>query len=407
VIVLPPGPGRVVDDGAPRFRVPPGPKQRRRSAQRVNLGDCRRILVVKLDFIGDHVLTTPFLANLRWNAPRADITLAVLDRAYPFAAPCRFVDRVVTVSAADGRRITFGAGSVSALANFRGDYTGAAFDLALVPRWDIDFNGALQIALGSGAARIAGFSEFSTPGRRDFNRGEDRFYTDLAVDRRSVHEVEHKLALLEALGGRIATRSAALDLSDVDRAAAQAFVAASFPNRRPLLAVAPFVGAKRRQFPPHRLAAIVARLAQSLDLDVVIVGGRLDGDDGAAFREAVGERAVSSLGRLEPRPSAALIEQCVVFVGMDSGPAHLAAAVGTPTAVICCHPKDGDPDHHNSPVRFAPWGKPGRVLVIQPQHGLGPCDRACRMNFPHCIAQLGDEEILLSLTQFARGFVTP
>ena len=407
VVTLPPGPGRVVDGGAPsRFRVPPGPKRAHRPRQRVKLGLCRKILVVKLDFIGDHILTLPFLANLRLNAPRADITLVVLDRAFPFAAPCRYVDRVVTVSAASGRRITFGAATARALAQFRNDYVGGAFDLALIPRWDVDFNGALQVASGSRAPRIAGFAERSTPGRAAFNRGEDRYFTDIAIDRRSVHEVEHKLALLVAIGGRVKTLRAVLDLSAVDRAAAAAFIKTSFPTVRPILAVAPFVTDQRRQYPPDRLARIVAQLAESLDLNVVVVGGRLDKDAGEAFAASVGARAVSSLASIEPRPSAALIEQCAALIGMDSGPAHLAAAVGTPVAVINCHPEDGDPDHHNSPVRFAPWGDIGKVLIIRPDHATPPCAGSCRMDFPHCIAQLGEEQVLPVLTQFVQGFVT-
>jgi heptosyltransferase-2 len=221
-----------------------------------------------------------------------------------------------------------------------------------------------------------------------------------------VHEVEHKLALLEAVGGRIQTLRAILDLSAVDRAAAAAFVKDSFPTTRPTLAVAPFVTDQRRQYPPDRLARIVARLADTLDLNVVVVGGRLDKDAGAAFAGSVGARAVSSLASIEPRPSAALIEHCIALIGMDSGPAHLAAAVGTPVAVINCHPGDGDPDHHNSPVRFAPWGDIGKVLVIRPDHAVPPCAGSCRMDFPHCIAQLSEEHVLPVLTQFVRGFVT-
>jgi ADP-heptose:LPS heptosyltransferase len=374
VVTLPPGPRRVTDDAdQPRYYVPEGPNARPRRAQRVNIAACRNILVVKLDFIGDHVLTTPFLANLRLNAPRATITLVVLDRAYAFAVGSRFVDRVVTVSSAEGRRIVFGASNLSVLASFRRDYVGGAFDMALVPRWDIDFNGALQVAVGSRARRIAGFTETSTPRKALLNRGEDRFYTDLVFDRRSVHEVEHKLALIKALGGRIASRSLALDISPSAREEGHAFLDQSFgADRRPVLAVAPFVGDPRRQFPVERLSGLVRRLAEALDLMVVVVGGPADAARGEAFAEEVGPRATSSLGRVGAVPSAALLEKCVAFVGMDSGPAHLAAAAGTPTAVISRHPRDGDPDDALSPVRFAPWGEPGKVLVIQPDRQDDP-----------------------------------
>src|SRR5204863_1891779 len=122
----------------------------------------------------------------------------VLDRSYDLAAASRDVDRVISVSRAERDRVWFGGESVTALAGFLKDYAGGTFDLALVPRWDIDFNGALKLAWASGAPRVVGFSERSTANKAVLNRGDDRFYTDVIVDHRPIHEVEHKLALIEA-----------------------------------------------------------------------------------------------------------------------------------------------------------------------------------------------------------------
>ena len=93
LVTIPGGPRRLTDDGErERFYIACGDSP----AHRVllpKLRECRKILVVKLDFIGDWVLTTPFLANLRRSAPRAEITAVVLDRAYELASACRLVDR--------------------------------------------------------------------------------------------------------------------------------------------------------------------------------------------------------------------------------------------------------------------------------------------------------------------------
>ena len=63
----------------------------------VDLSACRKILVVRLDFIGDWVLTLPFLAGLRQSAPQAEITAVVLTRVHDLARSCRSVDRVIAV----------------------------------------------------------------------------------------------------------------------------------------------------------------------------------------------------------------------------------------------------------------------------------------------------------------------
>ena len=137
----------------------------------VDLEACRKILVVKLDFIGDFVLTTPFLGGLRRAAPDAEITAVVLDRVFDLAAPCRLVDRVVAVPAAAEGPVRFGAASAEDLAAFLRDLRSGAFDLALVPRWDTDFNGATRIAGLSGAERVVGFSERCTPRKAVENAG--------------------------------------------------------------------------------------------------------------------------------------------------------------------------------------------------------------------------------------------
>jgi len=405
-IVVPAGPRRITDDGDhARFHVPKGGPRTRRAREPIRLSQCRKILVVKLDFIGDYVLTIPFLDNLRRNAPHADITLVVIDRAFPFAAGSPSVDRVVSVSSAEGRRLVFSAASIGDAARFRSDYLSGAFDLALVPRWDIDFNGALQVAWASGATRVAGFDEASTPRKAFLNRGDDRFYTDLVRDRRSVHEVEHKLALLEAVGGDVTARDARLTIGPKETAEGRDYLDRVFGTvRRPVLAVAPFLVGGPRQFPPERLAPIVQEVADALGLDVLVVGGKVDAERGATFADAVGERAHSSLGLLSPLASAAVVAECVALVGMDSGPAHLAAAVGTPVAVISSFRKGGAADDPLSPDRFRPWGPADKVLIIQPESATAPCRDGCEAGAPHCILAHNDAEIARRLIGFVRAF---
>lgn len=401
-IVLSAGPRRYTEDGnAVRLHIPAAGPWRRLRQRPIDLRTCRNILVVKLDFIGDWVLTTPFLENLRWSAPKAKITAVVLDRAFDLAVASPLVDRVVSVSGAVGRRTVFGAATVAALAGFRRDYLEGAFDLALVPRWDVDFNGALLVAYGSGAPRIAGFTERSTERKALVNRGDDRFYTDLVVDRRSVHEVEHKLALVDAVGGRAQPTGASLHLTRADRERARQFLETAFgAGGAPLLAVAPFVADPKRMLPLPRFARVVRQVADAFGSKVVVLGSPMHRQDAADFAAMVGGNAASAAGLMRTRESAALTEMSAAFIGMDSGPSHVAAAVGTPAAVISCHPKDGHADHVNSPVRFAPWGPAEKVLVIQPETGLTPCRDGCQASAPHCIAQLTEEMLVPKLTAF-------
>jgi ADP-heptose:LPS heptosyltransferase len=300
----------------------------------------------------------------------------------------------------------FGAESPTTLAWFRDAYLGRAFDLAVVPRWDADFNGALQIAFGSRAPAVIGFSERSTPRKQRLNRGDDRFYTHALADGRLIHEADRDLFLIEAMRGRIASRPVTVGYGAGDKARAERFQAESFGrSARPLLAVAPFGSGPKKTLPSDRLARVVRRLRNQFDLEVAVIGSPGNAEDAGRFVRVLGGRAVSAAGPLDTRETAALIARAAAFVGMDSGPAHIAAAVGTPVAVIFCHPADGSPDHTYAPERFAPRGR--HVQVIQPARATAPCVEGCEANEAHCILALTEDVLLPKLESFVSAALVP
>jgi len=86
-----------------------------------------------------------------------------------------------------------------------------------------------------------------------------------------------------------------------------------------------------------------------------------------------------------------VLERCDLFIGNDSGAAHLAAAMDCRTIVISRHPRNGDPNHGNSPLRFAPYGR--EVRVLQPPAGLDACTDCCRVPEPHCITAVSVDDV--------------
>ena len=97
------------------------------------------------------------------------------------------------------------------------------------------------------------------------------------------------------------------------------------------------------------------------------------------------------------REVCAVLERCDLFIGNDSGCAHLAAAMDCKTIVISRHPRNGDPNHFNSPVRFAPHGS--CVRVLQPATGLDGCQAACRSLEPHCITTVSVDDVVACARQ--------
>lgn len=366
------------------------------------LARCRRILVVKLDHVGDWVLCTPFLENLRRNAPSAAIDVLVLPPVYDLACACPHVDRAIALVAKRGTAFEISARRWTDAASFERDYTGAAYDLAVVPRWDADFDGAARIAGASRARLVVGFSEHCTRRKRVINRGADCCYTHVIDDRRAVHEVEHNLALIEVMRGQVATRHTSLHVSGADERTARSWLSAKF-GRRPgrAIALAPFASEPKRELPVRACASLVERLALPPDCAFVVLGGPGDRARGARLAALLRPRAVSAAAWLTIRETAALIGCCDALVGVDSAPAHIAAALGTPVAVLSCHPAAGSAAHANSPQRFAPWSgaRAAEVLVLQPAVAAPPCRDCCVACGPHCILGI-DADALERLAVF-------
>lgn len=362
------------------------------------LSTAQRILVVKLDEVGDFLLATPFLRGLRNSAPQARIVLAVRPEVAELAAPCPHVDAVVAPRPKPGGGgIDLTAVTPGAVAIFAECFR-AGFDLTVVPRYDFDRHGATTFAANSRARTTVGFSETVTPWKASGNVGFDRAYTNVLTTQPGRHEVEQALALLSFIGGTPAGTATELYLTDEDRGEAARLLG----DTGRFLAVAPGAASVRREYPPERLAPVVAGIADGLGLPVVVLGTAEERAAAVAIRAAMPGRVLDLTGRTGLRLAAAVIARVAGLVAMDSAPAHMAAAAGVPVAVFSCHPEGGDPNHFHAPERFRPWTD--RALVLRPGAAVPPCTDACSAAEAHCIAAiLPDEAVRRLLDHFAAG----
>ncbi|AWJ86112.1 glycosyl transferase (plasmid) [Azospirillum sp. TSH58] len=349
-----------------------------------DLSSARRILVVKLDEAGDFVLATPFLRGLRASAPRARIVLAVRPAVADLAETCPHVDAVVAPHPKPGGGIDLRGVTPGGAAAFAEAFR-AGFDLTLVPRYDFDRHGATALAANSRARAVLGFSEAVTPWKASGNAGFDRAYTHRLTPPPGRHEVEQNLALLRFAGGVPDGAGVELRLTAEDRAEAARLLAGAAGER--VIAVAPGAAASRREYPPDRLAAVVAVVAIALGARVAVLGTELERAAAERIAAALPGWVTDLTGRTGLRLAAAVIERTAGLIAMDSGPAHLGAAVGVPVAVFSCHPEGGDPNHYHAPDRFRPWC--ARALVLRPAAALAPCPaESCTAAEAHCIASI-------------------
>jgi lipopolysaccharide heptosyltransferase II len=356
-------------------------------------GDVQSILVVRIDEIGDTVLASVWLRNLRRAYPKAHITLVVKAETLGLLQQCPYVDELVTLTFPRGRAMRWFMLPWVMVSFARKRLASAKFDLAILPRWDVDAHYATFLTYASGAARRIGFSEHVNERKCVLNRGFDALLTRAVDERKAVHEVEHGFALLEALGTQPDDAGLELWYDGADRsAAAELLRRLGIGESERILAIAPGAGRPRRQWPKERFAEAAKQVSEKHGLRVVVVGGPADRPAGDWLAGEIGPRAVSAAGETTLRQTAALLSRCACFIGNDSGPLHIAAAAGVPVVEISSHPLDGDPADVESPRRFGPWKS--RAAVIQPDRALAPCRKRCTAGSAHCITRVGVSDVV-------------
>ena len=185
-----------------------------------------------------------------------------------------------------------------------------------------------------------------------------------------MHEVEKNLHVLSFLGKKVKHSALELWLTQEDREKARAVLA---NTQKPLIALGIGASKERKIWPLESYQKLCAQL----DAQFVVIGGP---EDAAAGEQL---NALNLAGKLTLRESAAVMELCTLFIGNDSGPKHIAAAMQTPVIEISCHPLTGSATCEYNPARFGAWGEVARA--VQPLTAQSPCVDGCRAGEAHCI----------------------
>jgi lipopolysaccharide heptosyltransferase II len=377
-------------------------------------GDCKnacRILIVRLDGIGDLVLNTSVLRELRKARPEAEITLLIPERGRNLYETCPYVDELLIVDPILEKRRNPLQSFFSARTYWRGQAK-RDFDIALSPRLGLNPYLAFMLYFSGAPVRL-GYSE-----RLDWELGSwkrfadeglnlDRLLTRSIPDVKPQHEVLNSLAILEPLGISPSDSKPELWLRPCDHEFAQ--TACRFEdseNTKPLVGIGVGAGVPKRVWPMERQAVIAAWLIDAYGARIVLLGGPDDAEAAAAIAAQIGSMAVNLAGSATLRQAAAVVEACTVLLTHDTSLLHIASAVGTPVVEISCHPRTGSPRHSNAPERFGPWCVPHRIL--RPDRPRPPCVNGCRdERQAHCILEIGTnavEEAIAELIEEQYGW---
>ncbi len=347
--------------------------------------------------VGDMVLLLPLLEQIHKTWPQASIDIACGSGACDLLSG---VPGIKNVFICGSHRSKFAIPGVYKrifrnLLLYRREIMQYEYDLAIAPRWgSILTSEAVYLAYLTGARERIGYSGSVDGGDEAVNV----LLTRVATGGQHEHETVRNVRLLERANlTPLETDAEAISCRPMqsliglakERPAAELFKKLNLENRQgnqPYAVIAPGATNPYNVWPNSSLAEVIKKLYQQTGLFFYIVGSPGDARRCEELAQLTPGCAQSIAGQTNLQELAGLLFTAKLFIGMDSGTAHVAGALGVPTIVISPFPSTFAEDHPHSPERFRPCGP--NVRVLQPEKPVPPCDPICSFPGPHCIQQI-------------------
>ena len=343
---------------------------------------------------GDKVMIFPLLDALREENPELEISYftsgagAMIGR-HPAIDHLYVMDRTIDET-------SYPVSSVLAAWRWwRRELRGLGFETVVVLRGGVDPFHSHHLAWLLGGRKRFSYSTLLEPERAEFELNVAPLFTAQVTEMRGIHEVERGAEVL-ALAGLL---RAPIDLKQPVRSivalaeepASQEFLRDHGLVGREYAIVSPGASMARRAWPVEDFVELARRQFVARGWLPVIVGGAELGGVAQEMVAAFDGAAVDLTGKTDLAQLAAVCAGARAFVGNDSGTAHVAGAVGTPTVIVTAFASSSRASHHASPVRSHPLGP--HVAVVQPGSQIAPCTTECLATKPHCIQQVSLPEM--------------
>jgi heptosyltransferase-2 len=303
----------------------------------------KKILVItKYGYLGDTIVATPFMRELRAHDPEAAIDLLSGKAIQSLLLGCPWIDHYIPFSRTDSRQLSANLHMIRFLRAKR-------YDSAYL------LNRSIQSAMMIFLAGI--------PHRIGFNTEYRRPLLTLGVHYDwSKPDRECALDLLRASGLTLSSSMPELRVSEQEKESVKIILKNTGVDllKTPLIVMQPGVhDPEVRQWAPERFAFVADKLCESTGSAILLTGSEEDSPEAERVLSHMKQPAVSLAGKTTLRQALAIISLSHLWVGNDCGMLHAAVALGTPTVSIF------------GPTKAPRWAYEHplhRTMVVYPEH---------------------------------------
>lgn len=333
--------------------------------------NAKRILVVRYRFLGDTILTVPFLRNLRRVCPDAKIDMLVGPVSGQVLNGCPYVNEFINFDTTRFHKYDRGEGDKKSYFSYLFELRKRKYDAVFVLKRSLS---SAFLAFATGAKVRAGYA----------TEGRSFLLTHKVPWNTEIHEVDSVLNVLESVGINVSDKHLEAWISPEETAAVHRKVGDfSAYGKRMLIHAA--AAHPDKTYPIPLWAEVVKGLNREFGMTPFFTGDRNDRGTYEELEAVSGIKGVNMAGELSVRESMALYKEMDLAVCVDSGPAHLACAAGVPTVTLF-----GPTD----PKRWRPLGDMteavfDETLECRPCHYKKTCD-----DRRQCLTELAPSKII-------------
>lgn len=372
----------------------------------------RNVLVVRLDVLGDLIMTSAFLRELRANllALSTRITLVVRRSNAGLFANCPYIDDLCLYDPLDADPLTVQTLRGQEILHHVENYISTSvighkkYDVAIQPQILLDGRSFLEnymVAFASGARCQVGRINVLRDEYKCLAKLVKPYMSFLAVEKEEKHEVDYMLDLLRALGLKVKNnhletwwnkKNISCDVKN--------FLASTAYTGDKFILFCLTGSIETKNWPPEKYGELARKIFSMYKFaKIIIVGDRNASSTAEKVKEiADSEKIIDFTGKTTLNDVGVILKSCQLYVGADTGIMHMAAAQGVPVVEISTALPGCTAATDVAPQRMGPYGVPSQVVMAEKP--LDDCRNACYKNFPHCIKQISVTRVLTAIVSF-------